>query len=114
MADPEYAAVRAEAVRIAKNIVAGSKDVLLGLRELVPLLERMGITDADEDFANLFAVESEIEDLPLGHERRVWPREMWSEIDSEIANTKRLYRQPLLAECRRLIQRLAEERKLEG
>ncbi len=102
--DPETCKL---AARIAKEILANKKDLLIGVRELVPLLRVLGWSD-DEDFDNIFSVEAEIDDLPLGHERAIWPRRMWAEIDLEIVNTKKLYRKPLLAEFRRLLQRLAE------
>ena len=40
--------------------------------------------------------------------RTVWPRKMWPEIDRELTHTKKRYRRALLAECQRLLQRLAE------
>ena len=93
--------------QVAKDILNARKDLLIGVRELTPLLHELGWAD-DDDFDTMFTVESEIDDLPLGHERTVWPRKMWPEIDRELAHTKKMYRKPLLAECQRLLQRLAQ------
>ena len=93
--------------QVAKDVLAGRKDLLIGVRELTTLLRELGWDD-DEDFDGLFAVEAEIDDLPLGPERQAWPRKMWPEIDREIAHTKKLYRKSLLAECGRILQRVAD------
>jgi len=105
--EPPRAETRKIARQIARDILNARKDLLIGIRELTPLLHQLGWA-ADDDFDTMFTVEAEIDDLPLGHERTVWPRKMWPEIDRELTHTKKRYRRALLAECQRLLQRLAE------
>ena len=101
---------RAAAVSVAKVVVAGSKDIFVGLREIVALWPELDLDD-DEDVECLLDVAAEIDDLPIGVERTVWPRKLLVELDEEIANAKRLYRDGLLAAFRRLIQRFATDRR---
>jgi hypothetical protein len=100
-------AARAEAVRVAKRVVAGSKDLFIGLREVVALWPELDVDDEDEGIACLLDVAAEIDDLPIGVERTVWPRKLLAEAEREITNAKRLYRDDLVAAFRRLIQSLA-------
>ena len=102
-----------QAVHLAKDIIAGRRELLIGVRDLVPLLHALSLAD-EGDFETLLSVEGEIDDLPLGHERNIWPRKMWPEIDHELIRVKKQYRKPILAECNRLLQRLAEIAKEEG
>ena len=102
---------RGEAVNVAKGVVDGSKGLFVGVRQVVALLPELGVDDHDEVFSCLLDVAAEIEDLPIGVDRTVWPRKLLAEADQEIANAKRLYRNDLLVAFRGLIQRFAADRR---
>ena len=72
---------------------------------------RLGVDDHDEVFSCLLDVAAEIEDLPIGVDRTVWPPKLLAEADQEITNAKRLYRNDLLVAFRGLIQRFAADRR---
>jgi len=91
MSDPfvpleQVRAARAEAVRVAKDVVAGSKDIFIGLREVLALWPELDVDEEAPGLSCLLDVAAEIEDLPIGVERGVWPRKLLAEADRGAAN----------------------------
>ena len=63
---------RRRAVSIARAVLAGQMDVLVGARDLRGLRFRVGVPDDDPDFQCFVLIESETDALPLADERSTW------------------------------------------
>jgi hypothetical protein len=63
---------RRRAVSIARAVLAGKMDVLVGARDLRGLRFRVGVPDDDPDFSCFVLIESETDALPLADERSTW------------------------------------------
>ena len=63
---------RRRAVSIARAVLAGEMDVLVGARDLRGLRFRVGLPDDDPDFECFVLIESETDALPLADERSTW------------------------------------------
>jgi hypothetical protein len=60
-----------------------------------------------EDFITFDAVDSETDDLPVDKERKNWSAEALNRKDAEIAQVEALYKNNVIAACRKLIERFA-------
>jgi hypothetical protein len=60
-----------------------------------------------EDFITFDAVDSETDDLPVDRERRNWSAEALKRKDADIAEAEALYKDDVIAACRKLIERFA-------
>jgi hypothetical protein len=63
---------RRRAVSIARAVLVGEMDVLVGARDLCGLRFRVGVPDDDPDFTCFVLIESETDALPLADERSTW------------------------------------------
>jgi len=63
---------RRRAVSIARAVLAGKMDVLVGARDLRELRFKVGVSDDDPDFKCFVLIESETDALPLADERSSW------------------------------------------
>lgn len=60
-----------------------------------------------EDFITFDAVDSETDDLPVDIERKNWDAEALKRKDVEIAKAEAIYKNDVIAACRKLIERFA-------
>ena len=63
---------RRRAVSIARAVLAGEMDVLVGARDLRGLRFKLGVPDDDPDFECFVLIESETDALPLADESATW------------------------------------------
>jgi hypothetical protein len=63
---------RRRAVSIARAVLAGEMDVLVGARDLCGLRFEVGVPNDDPDFDCFVLIESETDALPLADERSTW------------------------------------------
>src|SRR5471030_19066 len=77
-------AQRAEAARIAQDVLDGRLSVLEGAR----LIVRGGMAEDDPDFKKLVLVDEEAESLPVGSERRNWLHEALERKAAELVKTE--------------------------
>ena len=73
--DNYVASVRARVVRIAESMLSGNIDFLEGSIELVSLKHDAAFEKDDEDFMAFVAIDSEIDNLPIGAVRAHWSQE---------------------------------------
>lgn len=66
-----------------------------------------------EDFITFDAVDSETDDLPVDIERKNWDAEALKRKDVEIAKAEAIYKNNVIAACRKLIERFAIYNKFE-
>jgi len=59
----------------------------------------------DEDFITFDAVDTETDHLPVNIERRNWSAEALVQKDAEIAKAEALYKDHVVAACKKLIER---------
>jgi hypothetical protein len=79
------AGARREAVSIARRVLAGEVDVLVGARDLRGLRFRVGVPVDDPDFTCFVVIESETDALPLSDERSQWSAEALLRLDPDVA-----------------------------
>ena len=79
---------RRKATSIAREVLLGKKDLLVGARDLVSLRLALGVPDDDPDFMCFTAIDSETDDLPLGSARSRWSPDALREKDIEITRTR--------------------------
>jgi hypothetical protein len=60
-----------------------------------------------EDFLTFDVVDSETDDLPVDIERKNWDAEALKRKDAEIAEAEALYKNDVIAACRKLTERFA-------
>ena len=87
---------------ISKAVLDGQLSILEGTRAL----RSLAFTDAiaNEDDRNLIiAIESETDDLPIGDVRHLWAPTALAEKDVEIRRCEALWREDVLAACRRIL-----------
>lgn len=78
------ATARKKAIAIARDILSGQKDILLGARELNSLRFTVGVPEDDPDFLCFVGIDSETDALPLGTARSMWARDALEKKDAEI------------------------------
>jgi contact-dependent growth inhibition (CDI) system CdiI-like immunity protein len=76
---------RRRAVSIARAVLTGKLDVLVGARDLGGLRIRLGVPDDDPDFECFLLIESETDALPLADERSTWSADALIRLAPEIA-----------------------------
>ena len=69
---PETAKARAEAVSIAKSVLAGALSPILGARRILGLRWKLGLPENDADIRCFQGLDSETDALPVGPEREQW------------------------------------------
>jgi hypothetical protein len=92
---------RRKAQDLAQAVLDGRMTVLEGARALVSLAHTDAVPDA-EDRKLIIAVDSEIDDLPIGEVRKLWAPDSLKEKDLEIAGAEELYRDDFLQACGRI------------
>ena len=85
--DPSVSWARGAAASIAREVIAGTKDVLVGARELASLRYTLEIPEDDPDFACFVLIDSETDHLPLGPVRSLWAPDALREKDIQIARS---------------------------
>jgi len=90
------------AQEIARRTLAGDYDLLLACRDLVSLKERL--PNVPYDLMNIFVgVASEVDDLPIGAERRQWASEALKAKDIEAGDYRERVRDVVTAALRALL-----------
>ena len=75
---------RRKATSIAREVLLGTKDLLVSARDSVSLRVELGVPDDDPDFMCFAAIDSETDALPLGSSRSRWAPNALREKDVEI------------------------------
>jgi hypothetical protein len=83
------AVARREASAVARAILSGETDILLGARDLCALRFSVGAPEDDEDFTCFVVIESETDTLPLGPVRARWAPEALELKDVDIARARK-------------------------
>ena len=98
--------IRGKIVAICEAALADEIGIIAASRRLsalgLELFERR-----HEDFITFDAVDSETDDLPVDTERKNWSAESLKQKDAEIAEAEILYKNDVIAACRKLIARFA-------
>jgi len=90
------------AKEIAEAVVEGRLSILGGTRALRPLALGDAIS-SETDRRLIIGIESETDDLPIGEVRQLWAPSALEEKDLEIVRCEALYRDEVLAVCRRIL-----------
>jgi len=93
----------ARARQIATMVLGGQYDPLLACRELSDIREQLPAV-ADEVMDVFVAVDSEVDDLPLGAERANWSAESLRVKDMEAANYREGVRSAVAEALRALLE----------
>jgi hypothetical protein len=105
MKNEEYY-VRGKIVAICEAALAEEIGIIAASRRLSVLGMEL-FEDGHEDFLTFDAVDSETDDLPVDTERKNWSAEALKRKDAEIAQAEALYKNDVIAACRKLIERFA-------
>lgn len=105
MKNEEYY-IRGKIVAICEAVVDEEIGIIAASRRLSilggELFERH-----HEDFITFEAVDSETDDLPVDTERKNWSADALKQKDEEIAKAEALYKNDVIAACRKLLERFA-------
>ncbi len=99
-------ATKAEAIALARKMLAGEVDLIEGCRMLVPLLRSTGIGE-DPNALVIVGVESETDGFPMGAERAHWDPTALAAKDRERDEYLNRARPELLSACQAIIGRRA-------
>jgi hypothetical protein len=97
--------------QIAKNVLGGQYDPLLACRELSDIRELRPVV-ADEVMNVFIAVDSEVDDLPIGPERANWNAESLRVKDMEAANYREQVRSVVTEALRALLETTGDDSRL--
>ena len=98
--------IRGKLVGICEAVLAEKIGIIAASRTLSAL--GLELFDGhDEDFSMFDVVDSETDHLPVDIERRNWSAESLARKDAEIAEAEAIYKDDVLAACRKLIERFA-------
>jgi hypothetical protein len=89
---------------IAADITQGKVGIVLGVRQLEPLLLRLNM-DMDADLMIIKAVDSDSDEYPMGEVRRFWNPEKLKEIDLDREEFEKFYQKDVFNACRILIDK---------
>lgn len=101
MKNEEY--IRGKIIAICEAALAEEVCIIAASRRLSLRLELFD--RRHEDFITFDAVDSETDDLPVDMERKNWSAEALERKDVEIAKAEAIYKNSVLAACRKLIER---------
>lgn len=105
MKNEEYY-LRGKIVAICEAVLAEEIGIIAASRHLSALGLKL-FKGRHEDFITFDVVDSETDNLPIDIERKNWSAEALARKDKEIADTEALYRNDVIAACRKLIERFA-------
>ena len=88
--------------QIAKKVLAGEYDPLLACREIAMMKEDLMVVPADV-MVGFGAIDSEVDGLPLGHERAYWDKEALREKDLGAARSREQARKGIEEDFRALL-----------
>jgi hypothetical protein len=96
--------LRGKIVAICEAVLAEEIGIIAASRRLRSLGFEL-FDGHDEDFITFVGVDSETDHLPVDIERRNWSAEALERKDAEIAEAEALYKNNVIAACRKLIER---------
>ena len=99
------AVVRKCVVETACSMLNGDVSFLDGTRTLVSLRHEAAVRDDDCDFMALVAIDSDTDDLPLGHVREHWSQESLEKLIPEIKKAEEWAKKFGSDACESLIRR---------
>ena len=105
MKNEEYY-IRGKIVAICEATLAEELGIIAASRRLSAL----GLELFDrrhENFTTFDAVDSETDDLPVDMERKNWSAEALKRKDTEIAQAEALYKDNVIAACKKLLEQFA-------
>ena len=95
--------------QIAKKVLAGEYDPLLACREIVMMKEDLTVVP-DEVMTGFRGIDSEVDGLPLGHERAYWDKEALRENDLIATKYREQVREAILEDLRMLLEATEDHR----
>lgn len=111
MKNEEYY-IRGKIVAICEATLAEEIGIIAASRRLSSLGREL-FGRRDEDFIMFNGVDSETDHLPVDIERKNWSAEALKRKDVEIAEAEAIYKNNVVAACRKLIERFAIYNKFE-
>ena len=105
MKNAEYY-IRGKIVAICEAALAEEIGIIAASRRLSALGLKL-FDSRHEDFTAFDAVDSETDHLPVDTERKNWSAEALMRKDAEIAEAEAIYKDDVIAACRKLIERFA-------
>ena len=103
MKNEEYY-IRGKIVAICEAVLAEEIGIIAASRRLSALGLKL-FDGRHEDFVLFDAVDSETDHLPVDIERKNWSAEALKRKDEEIAEAEAVYKNDVMAACRKLIDR---------
>lgn len=95
--------------QIAKNVLTNEYDPLLACREIVMMKADLTVVP-DEVMTALRGIDSEVDGLPLGHERAYWDKEALREKDIIAQKYRDQVRESILEDLRILLAATEDNR----
>lgn len=97
---------RKQIAEIASDILNGDADVMEGCRKIVFLRGSLDMPETlDPDLLVVVAIESELDDVPVGPARKQWAPEALADKDKEMFEYLEMVRPELLRACQSIANR---------
>lgn len=106
--EEKYNHICAEAVSLAKSVLADEGDYLNNVSKLNSLRFDLGNSEFDEDFLIFIEISSETDHMPLGNTRENCSAEWLEKCDKELSETKEYYRAKIERSCKSIIERFSK------
>jgi hypothetical protein len=99
------------AIEVARRTLEGEYDLVLACRDLAGLRRRL--PDVADEIMNIFVgVASEVDELPIGVERKHWATDALIAKDAEAADYRERVRGTVVEALQELLAALGERRKM--
>ena len=96
---------RRKVAKLASDVLKGDLSILKAAIEIVKIRFELDVDENDKDLIAFVAIESEIDHLPIGPERKYWNEDALKEKDKEINESEKWANEFGLEACQRLIDR---------
>lgn len=98
-----------EAIRIALAIIDDRMNAIEGCRHLIPILYHLGKTvETYEPLKGLIGVDSQTDHIPFGKSRDRYSKKYLDELDRELEECMRVFKDDIVKDCREILKDLSE------
>lgn len=104
--------LKAEAVGLAKALIANEVEFIVAIRHLSCLRHEIGTSSSDEDFNLFLIIDSQTDHLPAGGAKAFCSPEWLQKSGKEVEDSYVFYHVELMAACRKIIERFSVSQDL--
>ena len=103
--DAYIASRRRLVAQLAGEVLSGSRSALEGGRKIATLRHELDLPEDDPDMLVFTLIESETDDLPVGHERNNWSLRGLTQKQASVSSAEAWAKETSFEACRNLVRR---------